>query len=940
MNLFLAQKTNPFKLNLAKLFALFLVFSFVGGVANNVFAQDAGDPYAQPVDIKNPMNLSPEVLRATRNSNLKIPTTGDFLGGLNSTQDETVQLIQSKWIPDSFNPDWINTAVSNVFIYKDPKDNAVYQVITATKEGALYNDVPMRYTYKIFADGTKTLVDNPSKWPTNITELRIEPIALNNAGGPLRYAFDGEFSGRYVYTDQSGKEIPLSPVGIEDAVRKLAKENPNQTEALQKSLNAARESQQTAAVKAASNSASTGDPTKTPPEPDPFACTKFMLADFHCLLAKGIYYITIVPAGWLLYASGALMNAVFKMTVVELSQTLYGKGFYTVIKLVWGMFRDIINMSFIFLLLYASIMTILKADTGRIKQMVSSVIIVAILINFSLFFATTIIDFSNTLAVGIYNQINQGVGENNNLAHAYMSKLGLQTLMTDATSFQGDSKFNNIITISIFGSVFILVLAVVFFVISILFIVRFVTLIILMMMSPVGIAGIAVPKLKSAFGGDGYWSDLLAQCFFAPIMIFFLWISIRLLDAVVGLGGTRGQLATTFTDSNAAAGGLGSFILGFTVIVFILIKGMEIAKSMSAKGAGAVQKGLLKYSGADRLQTAMKNAPRNIGGGIKSTAGAGARTTAGRIATNLSESKGLRDFAARNAFGRGLLKATYGVSDAKFGGKASFAKNREDVSKERIAFDKRMKDQTFAEKEEVGKALAAVLKATEGKDPHEKYTNLTAAEEAAQTNAEKTKLLNDQKTAVERDISHAEHIGDTVALASSKAELKTVKEEIEKTDNALLSAFKKAGVEIAKAEPGAILDALKETSERKAILEKENKGIDFTVGQTELLKQLEELNKTEKAAKDSLKGVNDKLKDEAAHRSAAYQKNLRERRFGNFWSPSKTDIGAATSIRKANKEESRTTEEDRKLAKMIKESLKPSSGGSSGGEKKEEKKDK
>ena len=669
MNLFLEQKTNPSKFKIAKIFAILLVCFFVGEV-NRAFAFTSvgdGGVTGGTAAIYTPPPP---------------PGVGLTIGG-------TAQ-IPILWGATSYSS---NVAVNTVY-FKNPTDNSVYKVRTlySSYDSAtgLGRDAVSAETFKIDpATGTEVPTSNFTTYPTASTELPINPVGLNSTpNSPLTYDYT---KGAYVYKNPTtGATETIDPANVKARVAAiqaadLAAGTPNANLSAGLTTAAQQNSMQTST--AASNAAPTGSTTKPA---QPLNCgTNFMSIDIDCLSAKVIYTITIVPAGLVLAGSGWLMDAVFKYTVVNLKATLDG-GFYAVIKIVWGMFRDIINMTFIFLLLYASIKTILQADTAGLKNTIKNVIIVAILINFSLFFTTTIIDVSNTIAVGMYNQINQGTSSTNNLADAFLKKLNLQTLLTDASSFPtaGGNIYNNVRIISIFGSVFILVLAVVFFVISILFIVRFVTLIILMMMSPVGIAGLAIPKLKEGFGGS-YWGDLLSQCFFAPIMIFFLWISIKMLDAIVKLGVAPGspqvKLASALTDPKTAAASLGGYILGFTVLIFMLIKGMEYGKSLSSKGAGAVQSGLLKYSGADLIQKKMQNAPRGIAGAV-------GRQSVGRAATRLTESKSMKEWAANNAFGRMVYKGAQKTGAAGFGGKAGFSKNeansvkaqekfREDISK-------------------------------------------------------------------------------------------------------------------------------------------------------------------------------------------------------------------------------------------------------------------
>ena len=71
---------------------------------------------------------------------------------------------------------------------------------------------------------------------------------------------------------------------------------------------------------------------------------------------------------------------------------------------------NVANMIFIFLLLYIAIKTIL-GDGGDMKKLLTNIIVVALMINFSLFMTKVIIDASNIVAMGFYNAIQTEVGK-------------------------------------------------------------------------------------------------------------------------------------------------------------------------------------------------------------------------------------------------------------------------------------------------------------------------------------------------------------------------------------------------------------------------------------------------------------------------------------------------------------------------------------------------
>jgi hypothetical protein len=873
MNFFSAQKTTPLKSKLAKLFAIFLVCFFVGGMANEALAQQ----YSLPAE----------------NSGVNT-NTQKLANGYTAIPGTKFSFDQNKW----------NFVPVNVGTYTE--NNGV---------GTLGND--------------KILVQ--------LTDNRTGTFDLNN-GRVILYEIDkntGTTKPVTSYKDKDGKVVNLkdpSNVGANDI--QLIK-NSYKLEAIKNSPYTNNGTLTETQQKTYSDSVQkdvTAETQQAKMQADMKAENLSCGLDPVCILAKLIYYITVPIAGFILAMSGWFLDKVFNFTVVNLSATLKGTGspsLYEVIKLVWGIFRDLINMTFIFLLLYASIITILKADTSQLKKTISNIIIVAVLINFSLFFTQIIIDVGNNAAVTVYNAITQnGMSgtqiKQNNIAAAFMDKLGLQSLLQGAKTSQGDN-YTAMISICIFGSIFVLVLAVVFFVMAILFVARFIEFIILMMMSPLGVGSIAIPKLNDAFGGKSFWDMLISQSFFAPIMFFFIWITIKMLDALALMANpNKTPLAGMLTDKNNAAGangigGIGAFLLGFTVIIFMLIEGMKIAKSMSAKGASGVQSALLKNSGADWLEKKMKSAPARIATG---TASGIARNTVGRTATRLADGEMMRSMQS-TAFGRFLKDKTVDVSKAGFGGKKGFTQLEDDKRKRLVSANKDLTEMTFAEKMKDQEIKAAKKTEEKAKNDSSTVKNMTTALNSVSSHQTTKAELERKKVEAETDIAHATHTGNLVDLQVGTQRLADIQKEIEKTDKELVDSFKVVGVEMKDATAGSIKKASEDAEKKREEVAKAN-GIDIKSDPSKLTDLLDKLNIAEKKAGDELKKIDVDIKAQGIARSEAFQSKLINRRIGNLGFPSRASREAVMSMRKdANKSDTEKSED--KIAKMLKDAIKENS---------------
>ncbi len=116
-------------------------------------------------------------------------------------------------------------------------------------------------------------------------------------------------------------------------------------------------------------------------------------------IARIAYYLFLTLPASILYIVAYVFNLALALT---LGTALYNNSFLAE---GWRIVRDFSNIFFILVLLYISIKMILGLGGAGVKKMVASVIIAALLINFSMFMTKVVIDASNILALIFYNKI-------------------------------------------------------------------------------------------------------------------------------------------------------------------------------------------------------------------------------------------------------------------------------------------------------------------------------------------------------------------------------------------------------------------------------------------------------------------------------------------------------------------------------------------------------
>jgi hypothetical protein len=363
-----------------------------------------------------------------------------------------------------------------------------------------------------------------------------------------------------------------------------------------------------------------------------------MIADIALLLPGYIVSWIVLPImSLLVYASGMLLNLSIDMSVVNMADSVKSAG----INEIWAVIRDVANMGFIFMLIYTSIMTIF--GKGDYQKVIRNTIIAALLINFSLFLTKAVIDASNLVALFFYNAISPGgISTIKGISSSFMDVLGISNLYKGVDAFEG----SKLVIIGVGGAVIYLITAFSFLAVAALFIIRFVILMLLMVLSPLMFIGSIIPYLKDK--ADMWWDALVSQSLFGPIYFMLTWVTLKIAQAMFTVG--SGDLSSTGKSAGSSIGaalvGMGKdgkyvadpdamgVLLKFIIVIAFMITSLLAAKKMAEKVGGGITKTALGWAGGATL-------------GLAGRAGRG---TIGRLGSNVAESRTLMDRAAKGGF--------------------------------------------------------------------------------------------------------------------------------------------------------------------------------------------------------------------------------------------------------------------------------------------------
>ena len=279
--------------------------------------------------------------------------------------------------------------------------------------------------------------------------------------------------------------------------------------------------------------------------------------------------------------------------------------------------------------------------------------------------------------------------EQDGVSNKIMAQLGLQTMYTAALEPNTQVfKAGNTWIIGFMGIILFIITAFVMFSLAFILIARFVILLFLIIIAPIGFAGLAVPQLKGM--ADKWWHKLFEQTITAPVLLLCLYIALRIItDAqfLVGFGSKSDSNVWTGFVANNNLAGFGSVMISFLVAMGLLLAVVIISKKMSAFGAEKASQfaGKLTFGATAFVGRRTVGRLSNYTARVIKSSRLGA-TTYGRVLANVADKGAKASFDARGIKALGGLGAL-GVDAGKAteggyrGNVEKAAKARDDYAK-------------------------------------------------------------------------------------------------------------------------------------------------------------------------------------------------------------------------------------------------------------------
>jgi hypothetical protein len=524
---------------------------------------------------------------------------------------------------------------------------------------------------------------------------------------------------------------------------------------------------------------------------------------------------------WLVGVAVLTLDYAVYYTVITMGNYIHN---LSAVGVAWRILRDLGNILLIFGFLAIGISVILDTNLyGYGTKMLPTLLVAAVLLNFSLFMTEAVIDVGNLFATQFYTQINGGslpkvapsgllttasgvplTPGNEGISQKIMSQLGLMTVYSDALNNNAVLKAGNTTLIGFMSIILFIITAFVLFSLAFILIARFVFLIFLIILAPIGFVGYAVPKLG---GLSKQWTDkLVEQTITAPVLLFLLYVALVVITDANFLGFGPNRDWSGFVDTNGSMNltGFASQILSFLVAMGILLMVVVYSKKLGAVGAAGATKwgGKLTFGAtALAMRSTVGSGSQRLSRAIRASKFGGTKT--GRLFAGVADrgAKGsfdIRGTSALKSFPMGGIDAGAAQKGGYRAGQEASVKGHQGYIKSvGEAIDERgeIKKDTVKMEETKKKAQEAHEVA---KNEYDSVAQQVKQQEAEVSRLEAEKARND-KFSVRDPETEQKLEAARQNLKTSKENLTPAKEKFDKAEKEFGNAEKQTSEDVAKA---------------------------------------------------------------------------------------------------------------------------------------------
>lgn len=316
--------------------------------------------------------------------------------------------------------------------------------------------------------------------------------------------------------------------------------------------------------------------------------------------------------------SSGLFSMLVEKTIISFGNTegILTAGAKTAINTAWTAFRDLSNIFIIAFFVFIAISIILGSSTFGQKKLIARVLIIAVLINFSLFFTQVIIDLSNYTATQFYKAAAldtpaagtastggaaapatgsgttgtaattpqatpDGIGDRFLKAMGITSYAQTKDTLNKITESQDSVGAMLVYTITMFA--ILIMAAFVLFYGCFILASRAILLVFLMITAALAFASHLLPDsyTEGKIGWGMWWRSLIQSAVLAPVLMLFLWVTLLVAENLKVSSAALGDITYHSTKSANITS-----LVSYFIILGLLFATFKVANSFSTSISG------------------------------------------------------------------------------------------------------------------------------------------------------------------------------------------------------------------------------------------------------------------------------------------------------------------------------------------------------------------
>ncbi|MFZ5390890.1 MAG: hypothetical protein ACOZAJ_01265, partial [Patescibacteria group bacterium] len=262
----------------------------------------------------------------------------------------------------------------------------------------------------------------------------------------------------------------------------------------------------------------------------------------------------------------------------------------------WVVVRDVANMFVIVVMLVIAFATVFRIEEYQYKKLLSKLLIMSVLVNFSKMLTGFFIDFAQVIMLTFVNGFKEAAAGNfvNGFHLSEMFEFSKNKNSIDGTGVSENSFF----VASVLALISITVAMVVVAIYLVVFLVRIAFLWLLTIISPLAFLLSAFPGQAKKYSSE-WWEYFGKYLSSGPILAFFLWLALAMMqtsnDVLGSFSGQEGSYGLSEIPAAAVTGiGQSDILLSFIVNIVILLGGLWMTQKLGVAGGKLAGSALAK----------------------------------------------------------------------------------------------------------------------------------------------------------------------------------------------------------------------------------------------------------------------------------------------------------------------------------------------------------